>query len=125
MPFYWLADSTIPAIELHCAFNFESGWVVCIARYTNEDEPFLIGRDTVVDNLGAGDGGMAIEYFLRWGRLVCDGPVGWIGTDSEDSEDNSDVAKGEKSLSNFGLTSTSMSELFGASGICDISAAEP
>lgn len=71
----WLADTTIPAIQLHGTLNLEGRRVGRVARNSNEDEPFLVRRHSVIDDLGSGKGSMAFEDFLWWRCLVRDGPM--------------------------------------------------
>ena|ERR1700676_3126662 len=70
-----LADPTIPAIQLHGTLHLERGRVCRIARNSDEDEPFLIRSNSIIDYLSAGKGSMTVEDFLGRGRLVCDSPV--------------------------------------------------
>lgn len=74
MTFYRLADSTFLAIQLHRTFDLERRGICCVSRDANEDEPFFIGSDTVVDYLGAGESGVTVKDFLGSG-LVGNGPV--------------------------------------------------
>jgi hypothetical protein len=65
-----LTNPTIPAIQLHGTLHLERGRICRIARNSDEDEPFLVRGDSVVDDLGTSERSMAVEYFLRRGRLV-------------------------------------------------------
>jgi len=59
------------------------GFVV-LPGNSDEHEPFLIWGDSIVDDLGTRQRGMAVEDFLGRGCLVCDGPVvdGCVGNHS-------------------------------------------
>lgn len=50
---YRLTNSSIPAIELHSALDLERRRICRVARNTNQNEPFLIWSNTVVDYLSA------------------------------------------------------------------------
>jgi hypothetical protein len=69
MPLDGLTDSTVPAIQLHSTLHLERGRVCRIARYSNEDK---VQGDSIVDYLSTGKDCMSVEYFPRWGCLVCD-----------------------------------------------------
>ena len=70
-----LADTTIPAIQLHGAFDFERGGVGGISRNANEHEPLLVSTAAVVDYLGADEGRMPVKHLLWRRRRVGRGPV--------------------------------------------------
>lgn len=60
-----LTDTPVPTVQLHGALDLESGWVRRIASDTNKYEPFLVRAGTVVDDLRADEGRMAIKHLLR------------------------------------------------------------
>ena len=70
-----LTNASLLAIQLHGTFDLERGRIGAIARNTDDDEPFLIGSDSVVDDLCAGESCVSVKYFLRRGRGVRDRPV--------------------------------------------------
>ena len=71
----WLADTTLPAVELNVTLDLERSGVGRVARDANQYQPLLICSRAVVDDLGTDEGGMAVEDLLRRGRRVGDGPV--------------------------------------------------
>lgn len=70
-----LANPTVSAIQLHSALDLERRRICRVAGNSDEHEPFLIWGDSIVDDLGTRQRGMAVEDFLGRGCLVCDGPV--------------------------------------------------
>ena len=70
-----LANTTFPAIQLHRALDLERGRVCRISGNANKHEPLLVRAAAVVDDLGADEGWMSIEHFLRGRRGVGSGPV--------------------------------------------------
>ena len=70
-----LADTAVPAIQLHGTLDFKRGGVGRIARDTNEYEPLFISAAAVVDNLRADEGWMSVKHLLWRRRRVCRGPV--------------------------------------------------
>lgn len=60
---------------MHGTLDRERGGICAITRDTDENQPFLIWSDSVIDNLGSSKGRMTIEDFLRGGCLVGDCPV--------------------------------------------------
>ncbi len=73
--FNGLTDTTVPAVKLHGTLDFECRGIGGVSRYTNEDQPFLVGRRAIIDNLGATKRRMAVKYLLRRRSLVCYRPV--------------------------------------------------
>ena len=70
-----LADTTVPAIQLHGTLDLKRSGVGGVSRDTNEYEPLLVGAAAVVDDLRADEGWMSVEDLLwRRGR-VGRGPV--------------------------------------------------
>ena len=57
-----LTDSTLARVELHRSLDLEPGGVGSVAADSDEHEPFLIWCNTVVDDLIAGEGSMAVEH---------------------------------------------------------------
>lgn len=48
-----LTDPSFAAVKLHRSLNFERRGIGRVARDSNENWPFLVISNTVVDNLGA------------------------------------------------------------------------
>jgi hypothetical protein len=70
-----LADTTVPAVQLHGALDLKSGGIGGVSRDTNEYEPLLISTAAVVDDLCADEGWMSIKHLLWRRRRVGRGPV--------------------------------------------------
>lgn len=56
-----LTDTPLFRVQLHRTLDLESGRVRGVGRDSDEDEPFLIGSHSVVDDLVAGKRGVAVE----------------------------------------------------------------
>ena len=67
-----LTNTTLAAVQLDVALDFESRGVGRVAGDANQDQPLFVCSRTVVDNLRANKSGMAIEDFLRRGSRVGD-----------------------------------------------------
>ena len=70
-----LADTTVPAVQLHGALDLKRGGVGRISRNTNEYEPLLVSTAPVVDDLCADESWMSIKHLLWRRRRVGRGPV--------------------------------------------------
>jgi hypothetical protein len=70
-----LANAALTAVELHRTLDLEGLWISRVPRDTNENQPFFIDRDAVVDNLSTSERGMSIENFRRGGSGIRDAPV--------------------------------------------------
>jgi hypothetical protein len=75
MAFDSLRDPTFSGVKLHGALDFECRGIVSVPRDANKDEPFLIGCDSIIDDLGALKSSMAVKDLLWWRSLVINGPV--------------------------------------------------
>ena len=71
----WLANTTLPAVQLNVALDLERGRVGRVAGDANQYQPLLICSRAIVDDLRTDEGGMAVEDLLRRGRRVGDGPM--------------------------------------------------
>lgn len=49
-----LTDASLARVELHRSLDLEAGGVGRVAADADEDEPLVVGRDTVVDDLVPG-----------------------------------------------------------------------
>src|SRR5258708_720488 len=85
MSFNRLTNPTTSAIQLRSALDLKRRRICRVAGNSNEHKPFLIWGDSIVDNLGTEQRGMAVEDFLGRGCLVCDCPVvnGCVGNHSD------------------------------------------
>lgn len=63
--FNGLTDPAITAIELHRTLDLERSGVCSVSRDTNENEPLLICRNTVIYDLSASESCVAVEYLRR------------------------------------------------------------
>ena len=70
-----LADTTVPAVQLHGTLDLERRRVGGIARNTNENQPFLVSTAAVVDYLCTDEGCVPIEHLLRGGCRVGHSPM--------------------------------------------------
>lgn len=75
MTFNRLADTAIPAVQLHRAFDLECRGVGSVPRNTDKYEPFFVSTATVVHDLCADKGWMPIKHFLRGRGRVGHSPV--------------------------------------------------
>jgi hypothetical protein len=83
-----LTNPTVSAIQLH----IERRRICRVAGNSNEHEPFLVWGNSVVDDLGTRQRGMAVEDFLERGCLICDGPM--LKAKQEGVVPKSDVRQG-------------------------------
>ena len=61
-----LANPSLSTVQLHGTLNFERRGIRRVTGNTDQDEPFLVGAGAVVDDLSTNEGGVPVEYLLRW-----------------------------------------------------------
>jgi len=75
MAFDGLTNTSFFAVKLHGTLNLEGRGVGRIPGYSNENEPFLIWSDAVVNYLSTCESRVSVKDFLWGSGWVGDGPV--------------------------------------------------